>query len=74
VRHTEPVQDHRKARERTRENKDDSWLNIGVAFGHEDGDGFNLLLQALPLDGKIVLRTYKEDEQEEKGKGKPNKK
>jgi hypothetical protein len=25
----------------------------------------------LPLDGKIVLRTYKEDEEEEKAKGKP---
>ena len=54
-----------------REGKDDYWLNIGVAFAHEDKDGFNLLLQALPLDGKIVLRTYKEDEEEEKGKGKP---
>ena len=58
-----------------RENKDDYWLNIGVCFAHEDKDGFNLLLQALPLDGKIVLRTYKEDEEEEKAtKGKPNKK
>ena len=34
-----------------RENKDDYWLNLGVAFPHEDGEGFNLLLQALPLDG-----------------------
>ena len=44
-----------------------------MAFPPEDGEGFNLLLQALPLDGKIVLRTYKEDEEEEKkGKGKPS--
>jgi hypothetical protein len=58
-----------------REGKDDYWLNIGVAFAHEDADGFNLLLQALPLDGKIVLRTYKETEEEEqKSKGKPHKK
>jgi hypothetical protein len=58
-----------------RENKDDYWLNIGVCFAHEDGDGFNLLLQALPIDGKIVLRRYKEDEEEEKvTKGKPSKK
>ncbi len=42
-----------------------------MAFGHEDKEGFNLLLQALPLDGKIVLRTYKEDEEEEKPKGNP---
>ena len=39
-----------------RPQKDDFWLNIGVAFPHEDDKGFNVLLQALPLDGKIVLR------------------
>ena len=54
--------------------KDDYWLNIGVCFAHDDKDGFNLLLQALPLDGKIVLRTYKEDEEEQPAKGKPSKK
>jgi hypothetical protein len=40
-----------------RERKDDFWLNIGVAFPHDDSKGFNVFLQALPLgDGKIVLR------------------
>ena len=39
-----------------REGKEDFWLNLGVAFAHEDGEGFNLLLQALPIDGKLVLR------------------
>jgi hypothetical protein len=43
-----------------REGKDDFWLNLGVAFAHEDGEGFNILLQALPPDAKLVLRTYKE--------------
>ena len=43
-----------------REGKEDYWLNLGVAFRHEDGEGFNLLLQAMPIDGKLVLRTYKE--------------
>ena len=62
-----------------RDGKDDFWLNLGVAFPHEDGEGFNLLLQAQPLDGKIVLRTYKEREEEQqevlnKGKGKGNNK
>ncbi len=51
-----------------REGKDDFWLSLGVAFRHEDGEGFNLLLQALPIDGKLVLRTYKEDDDEEKPK------
>ena len=50
-----------------REGKDDFWLNLGVAFPHADGEGFNLLLQALPIDAKLVLRTYKDDE-DDKGK------
>ncbi len=43
-----------------RPKQDDYWLNIGVAFPHEDGEGFNVILQALPLhgQGKIVLRSY----------------
>ena len=57
-----------------REGKDDFWLNLGVAFRHENGEGFNLLLQALPLDGKIVLRVYKDEEEEdEKPKAKSKK-
>ena len=43
-----------------RPKQDDYWLNIGVAFPHEDGEGFNVILQALPIHGhgKIVLRAY----------------
>ena len=48
-----------------REGREDYWLNLGVAFAHEDGEGFNLLLQAAPLDGKLVLRTYKEKPEEQ---------
>jgi len=44
-----------------REDQDDFWLPIGAAFAHQSGDGFNVILQALPIpdrDGvcKIVLR------------------
>ena len=55
-----------------REGKDDWWLKVGVCFPHEDGEGFNLLLDALPTDAKLVLRTYKEkpEEQEKVLKGK----
>ena len=42
-----------------REGKDDFWIAIGAAFMHQDGDGYNIVLQALPLDGKIVLRLPK---------------
>ena len=43
-----------------REGQDDYWLNIGLAFPHKDGNGFNIVLQALPLDGKIVCREITE--------------
>jgi hypothetical protein len=44
-----------------REGQDDFWLNIGVVFPHKDGSGFNIMLQAFPLDGKIVCREVGED-------------
>jgi hypothetical protein len=46
-----------------REGKDDFWIAIGAAFMHQDGDGYNIVLQALPLDGKIVLRLPKQNEE-----------
>ena len=48
-----------------REGQDDYWLNIGLAFPHKDGKGFNIVLQALPLDGKIVCREITDEEQGE---------
>ena len=49
------------------EGQDDYWLAIGAAFPHQSGDGFNVVLQALPIPGgdgqcKIVLRPPKGDE------------
>lgn len=34
------------------------WIDLGVAFLHQDGAGMNILLQAHPLDGKIILRPF----------------
>jgi hypothetical protein len=53
-----------------REGQDDYWLPIGAAFPHQNGDGFNVVLQALPLtdrDGtcKIVLRPPKDEKDEQ---------
>ena len=45
-----------------RESQDDFWLNLGLVFPHKDGKGFNLMLQALPLDGRIVCREFAEGE------------
>jgi len=46
-----------------RPEQDDFWLNIGTAFPHEKGGGFNIVLQALPLhgNGRLVMRTYDPD-------------
>lgn len=32
------------------------WTRIGSAWAHADGNGFNLQLECLPLDGRITLR------------------
>jgi len=49
-----------------REGQDDFWLAIGAAFMHQDGDGYNIVLQALPIDGKIVLRLPKDDQSDQR--------
>jgi len=48
-----------------REGQDDYWLNIGLVFPHKDNGGFNLILQAFPLDGKIVVREITDEVAEE---------
>ncbi len=35
---------------------DSSWTKIGVGFVHEDGKGFDVVLEALPVSGRVVLR------------------
>jgi hypothetical protein len=47
-----------------RDGAEDFWLAIGAAFQHSDGEGYNIVLQALPIDGKIVLRLPKDDQSE----------
>lgn len=33
-----------------------SWSKIGVAFSHKDAKGLDLVLDAVPVDGRVVLR------------------
>ena len=40
------------------------WTRIGVAFPHKDGKGFNVILQALPVDGRIELRLHETKEKD----------
>ena len=36
------------------------WIKIGAAFEHQDGKGFGIDLDALPINGRLVLREPKE--------------
>jgi hypothetical protein len=40
------------------------WTKIGAAWQHEDGDGLNLVLSAIPLSGRLVVRKPKPVEKE----------
>jgi hypothetical protein len=35
------------------------WTKIGAAWAHEDKEGFNISLTAMPLNGRLVVRTAK---------------
>ena len=52
-----------------RDGGDDFWINVGAAFPHADGKGFNVIVQALPIDGKIVLRLPKDDQTDQQPQG-----
>jgi hypothetical protein len=36
------------------------WDRIGAAFPHKDGAGFDLVLDALPVNGRVTLRVPSE--------------
>jgi hypothetical protein len=38
------------------EGKKSKWREIGVVFGHKDGKGYDILIDVVPLSGKITLR------------------
>ena len=42
------------------EGKNEFWTRIGSAWPHKSGQGFNIELGALPVNGRIVLKLPKE--------------
>jgi hypothetical protein len=51
------------------------WTRIGSAWPHKDGKGLNIVLSALPTNGRVVLREYTdEDAKVDEGKRKAPKK
>jgi hypothetical protein len=45
---------------RDREGQKGFWTRIGSAWAHADGNGFNVQLEVVPLDGRITLRVATE--------------
>jgi hypothetical protein len=39
------------------EGKDSHWTEIGVAFPHKDGKGYDILFEVVPLSGRMSIRT-----------------
>ena len=35
------------------------WTKIGAAWPHEDGEGYNVQLSAVPIGGRLVIRKAK---------------
>ena len=40
------------------------WSKVGIAWVHKDGLGYNVQMDALPVDGKLVLRTVLDEDVE----------
>ncbi|EFL90214.1 hypothetical protein [Ahrensia sp. R2A130] len=44
-----------------RENGEKSYFNnIGVGFEHKDEKGINVILESVPVDGKVTLRRFED--------------
>ena len=45
--------------------KKSRWIPVGALFPHEDGEGFNVQLDAIPVgfDGRLVARQPKPEEE-----------
>ena len=46
-----------------RDGKKGFWTRIGSAWAHADGNGFNIQLECVPLDGRITLRVFTEKQE-----------
>ena len=52
---------------REREGKKARFTEIGVAFPHKDGKGFDILYDAIPTSGRITLRARNRNNQDQPG-------
>ena len=48
---------------RDRAGSEGFWARIGAAWAHADGNGFNIQIETMPLEGRITLRVPSEKAQ-----------
>ncbi|MFY0696730.1 MAG: hypothetical protein JXR11_02640 [Balneola sp.] len=42
-----------------------NWTKLGAAWNNKDGEGINIILDGLPIDGKLTLRKPLEENHNE---------
>ncbi|WP_229884159.1 hypothetical protein [Roseobacter sp. MH60115] len=45
--------------------KRSSWSKVAAAWAHKDGKGFEIRMDAMPVDGRLVLRAASDDRQDD---------
>ncbi|MEL6243811.1 MAG: hypothetical protein AAFY42_06885 [Pseudomonadota bacterium] len=45
------------------ENPKTIWTRLGSVWSHQDGEGYTIRLDALPVNGEIVVRTARAEDQ-----------
>jgi hypothetical protein len=59
---TMPVYSVREFQRTGSEETEESWTLIGTCFPNRKDEGFTVRLNAIPLDGKLVVRPPREDD------------
>lgn len=49
------------------------WNRVGVSFEHRDGKGSDVVLDSVPINGRITLREYREQRFQENDQGRSEK-
>ena len=52
--------------------KDAAWNRVGAAWQHRDGKGYDLHLDASPVDGRVTLREQRREDYREARKPEPS--
>jgi len=47
------------------QDKDAAWNRVGAAWQHRDGKGYDVQLDATPVDGRVTLREQRREEYRE---------